>query len=48
MSSHQNPTFDDQVFLLSLSGVIEYFSYTTYVVIEGNVFELMLIPSNLA
>jgi hypothetical protein len=31
-----------------LSCVIEYFSYTTYVVIEGNAFELILIQSNLA
>jgi hypothetical protein len=27
--------------------VIEYFSYTTYVVIEGNAFELIVIQSNL-
>ena len=34
--------------ILSLFCVIEYFSFTTYVVIEGNAFELILIQSNLA
>jgi hypothetical protein len=33
---------------LSLSYIIEYISYTTYVVIEGYAFEVILIQSNLA